>query len=109
MVQVNGMRADVDRFSSERTGRVKYSTLWLSRSDSPSAASRAIPTSLGSSESGSRGREAMAGILYSPFIRLGYCRADSLSRPVYEQAGLRTVRTGLRTRNTTKRAATNRH
>src|SRR5271167_4892933 len=45
MVQVNGTRGEVQRFNSERAGSVKYSTKCPWRSDSPCAASLAIPTS----------------------------------------------------------------
>src|SRR5581483_48337 len=65
------MRSTVQRFSSERTGRVKYSTSCPWRRDSPSAASRAIPTSLGE-VFGSRGREAMGAQIFaicSPILR----------------------------------------
>jgi hypothetical protein len=53
MVQVNGMREPVQRFSRERTGRVRYSTSWPRRMDSPLAARRAMPTRL-AEESGKR-------------------------------------------------------
>src|SRR5271163_1000298 len=56
MVQVKGMRAEVQRFRSERTGRVKYSTSCPWRRDSPVAARRAMPISFGF-RSGSKGRE----------------------------------------------------
>src|SRR5579885_3230010 len=65
------MCSTVQRFSSERTGRVKYSTSCPWRRDSPSAASRAIPFSLGE-EFGSRGREAMGTHIFaicSPIAR----------------------------------------
>src|ERR1700691_4358494 len=69
MVQVKGMRAEVQRFSSERTGRVKYSTSCPWRTDAPSAARRAIPTSLGF-RSGNKGREATIKFAFcSPTIR----------------------------------------
>src|SRR5579863_283963 len=61
------MRVPLHRFSSDRTGSVKYSTSCPCRTLSPCAASRAIPTSRGP-ESGSKGREAIA---YSPFVRYG--------------------------------------
>src|ERR1700688_3145231 len=57
MVQVKGMpRPLVQRFSRDFAGRVKYSTLWPSRSDSPSAASRAMPTSGNFSGSTNKGK-----------------------------------------------------
>src|SRR5258708_11958953 len=59
------MRDPLHRFSSDRTGNVKYSTSCPCRTLSPCAASRAMPTSRGP-ESGSKGRE---DIVYSPFIR----------------------------------------
>src|SRR3954468_24245327 len=45
------------RFNRDFDGRVKYSTLWPSRTDSPFAARRAMPTSRGLSLRGSKGRE----------------------------------------------------
>src|SRR4051812_15879959 len=45
------------RFKRDFDGNVKYSTLWPSRTDSPSAARRAMPTSRGLSLRGSKGRE----------------------------------------------------
>src|SRR5436305_8398223 len=60
MVQVNGIaRLLMQRLSSDFEGNVKYSTSCPSRIDSPSAASRAMPTSRGFSETGSKGREAI--------------------------------------------------
>src|SRR5579864_8581288 len=50
------MRVPVQRFSSERTGSVKYSTSCPWRTLSPCVASRAMPTNRGP-ESGSKGRE----------------------------------------------------
>src|ERR1700694_5325614 len=58
------------RFSRERMPSVKYSTLWPSRSVSPAAAIRAMPTSFGpGSKSGRRGREAIGACLYLLFVR----------------------------------------
>src|SRR5277367_6590194 len=61
MAQVKGrLRPLTTRLSSERVPSEKYSTLWPSRSDSPAAAMRAMPISLGvesRSESGRSGRE----------------------------------------------------
>src|SRR5215472_16217282 len=66
MAQVKGrLRLLTTRFSSERVGRVKYSMLCPSRIDSPWAASRAMPMSLGLSNSGSRGRVAMIRFLFA--------------------------------------------
>src|SRR5579871_1393726 len=60
MVQVNGIaRRLTQRFSRDLELRVKYSTLCPSRRDSPSEASRAIPTSRGFSETGSKGRDGI--------------------------------------------------
>src|SRR4029077_5869669 len=57
MAQVKGrLRLLTTRFSSDRVGRVKYSMLCPSRIDSPCAARRAMPMSLGLSESGRRGK-----------------------------------------------------
>src|SRR4029077_7042612 len=57
MAQVKGrLRLLTTRFSSDRVGRVKYSMLCPSRIDSPCAARRAMPMSLGLSESGGRGK-----------------------------------------------------
>src|SRR5208282_1858326 len=57
MAQVNGrLRRLTTRLSSDRVPSVKYSTLCPSRSDSPAAAIRAMPTSFGGdSKSGSSG------------------------------------------------------
>src|SRR5271169_6398985 len=60
MVQVKGMRAEVQRLSSDFTGRVKYSTSCPSAMDSPSAARRAIPTRRGP-DGASKGRESARG------------------------------------------------
>lgn len=63
MVQVNGIREPVQRFSRERTPSVKYSTSCPSRNDFPWAARRAMPTSFGSSDAESRGRDAMGSYI----------------------------------------------
>src|SRR6476646_1413291 len=63
------MRTPVQRLSRERAGRVKYSTSWLWRRDSPSDARRAIPISL-VEDWGSRGRVAMYFAFSSPIINL---------------------------------------
>lgn len=69
MVQVNGIRIEVQRFNNERAGRVKYSTRCPWRSDSPCDARRAMPTSLGAgSDSGSSGRIAGIFAFYSLMI-----------------------------------------
>src|SRR5208283_2608468 len=61
MAQVKGrLRWLTMRLSSERDASVKYSTLWPSRTDSPSAAMRAMPISLGA-ESGGGSKSAMNG------------------------------------------------
>lgn len=58
MVQVKGIpRPLVQRFSRDFAGRVKYSTLWPSRKDSPSEASRAMPTSGDFSGGANNGKE----------------------------------------------------
>src|SRR5581483_624784 len=68
------MRSTVQRFSSDFTGSVKYSTSCPSRRDSPCAARRAMPMSFGLSDSGSRGREAIGHnhcfVFCSPRVRL---------------------------------------
>ena len=58
MVQVKGIRRLLtQRLSSDLAGRVKYSTLCPSRSDSPCAASRAMPMRAGFAGNGGKGRE----------------------------------------------------
>src|SRR5207302_3454352 len=60
MVQVKGrLRLLTQRFSKDFAGRVKYSTLWPSRRDSPSEARRAMPTSGDFCGRGNRERESM--------------------------------------------------
>src|SRR5215475_15517046 len=78
MAQVNGrLRLLTTRLSSERVGSVKYSMLCPSRMDTPFAASRAIPISLGRSGSGSNGRVVIFAF-YSPktIAAKGVCQAD---------------------------------
>ena len=66
MVQVKGMaRLLTQRFSSDLAGRVKYSTLWPSRSDSPSEARRAMPTSRGFSGRGARAGKTYIRLLFA--------------------------------------------
>src|SRR5579859_6665842 len=60
------LRLLTQRFSNDLEGRVKYSTWWPSRSDSPSAARRAMPMRRGLTGSGSKGRESIG---CSPFVR----------------------------------------
>src|SRR6266404_8571512 len=82
MAQANGkLRWLTTRLNSERDPSVKYSTLWPSRRDSPSAAIRAMPTSFGRApESGRSGREdILIFALYSPNIRLRYAYEEPLS------------------------------
>src|SRR5580700_6343702 len=76
MVHVKGIRSWLtQRFSSDLAGRVKYSTWWPSRRDSPSAARRAMPTRRGWSLSGrlsgseSRGREDIEFLLLFAYNR----------------------------------------
>src|SRR6202521_4443664 len=73
MAHVNGrLRPLTTRLSSERVPRVKYSTLCPSRSDSPSAAIRAMPINFGWEEtiSGSNGSKVIGVGAVSPFVRL---------------------------------------
>src|SRR6202034_903725 len=60
------------RFSTDFAGRVKYSTLWPSRRDSPSDASRAMPTSGDFSGSANKGRYCIFAFC-SPRIELQSC------------------------------------
>src|ERR1700731_2137741 len=53
----------MQRFSRERLGRVKYSTLCPSRRDSPSEARRAIPTKGGLSGGGNIGKDFMRSVV----------------------------------------------
>src|SRR5271165_2313434 len=70
MVQVKGMaRRLTQRFNRDLEGRVKNSTWWPWRSDSPSAARRAMPTRVGFGERGSRDIAIFA--FCSPTINLG--------------------------------------
>src|SRR5580693_8298713 len=78
MVQVNGsLRWLTQRFSRERAGRVKYSTLCPSRSDSPSDARRAMPTNGDFSRIGNKGKVGRVIFAFcSPMIdfRLPICQ-----------------------------------
>src|SRR6266571_4219317 len=78
MVQVKGIRGEVQRLRSERTGRVKYSTSWPWPTFSPNDARRAMPTSGGfCGFSESEKREVMRGrffAFYSP-QRIAWRRA----------------------------------
>src|SRR5712672_653744 len=70
MVQVKGMpRPLMQRLSRDFAGRVKYSTLWPSRSDSPSEARRAMPTSGDFPGSANSGKLDIF-VFCSPIIRL---------------------------------------
>src|SRR5580692_7532959 len=70
MVQVKGRpRPLTQRFSSDFAGRVKYSTLCPSRRDSPSDASRAMPTSGDLAGSANKGRLGIFAFC-SPTINL---------------------------------------
>src|SRR5262249_14806472 len=70
MVQVKGIwRLLTERFSRDFASRVKYSTLCPSRIDSPSEAIRAMPTSRGLSESGSKGRMDILIRLFFAIVR----------------------------------------
>src|SRR3954471_14674043 len=73
------------RFKRDFDGRVKYSTLWPSRTDSPSAARRAMPTSRGLSLRGSKGREDIS-------VRLLFAYANPATK-------LRQARWGRRERH----------
>src|SRR5580700_285607 len=60
MLQAKGRpRRLTQRFSRDFAGRVKYSTLWPSRRDSPSDASRAMPISGDFGGRGNKQREPM--------------------------------------------------
>src|SRR3954471_4557932 len=72
MVQVNGIaRLLTQRLSRDFDGSVKYSTLWPSRMDSPSAASRAMPTRpvFGGGEIEGR-KDIRRFAFYSPMVAL---------------------------------------
>src|SRR5260370_28947899 len=70
MVQVKGMpRPLVQRLSRDLAGRVKYSTLWPSRRDSPSEARRAMPTS-GDLAGSANSDKLDIFAFYSPMIKL---------------------------------------
>src|SRR5690349_8459341 len=85
------MRSEVHRFNSDRDSRVKYSTLHPSEMDSPSAASRAIPTNCGEGDcrlgrSGSRrGNADITACVVSPFIRFNEDIKRPSSRQVHER------------------------
>src|SRR5579872_137291 len=100
MVHVKGIcRRLIQRFSRDFEGRVKYSTLWPPRKDSPSAARRAMPISRGLSPIGSKGRGAMIRLLFA------HATAGSRSRQyrngrdfvefrqIREEPGVRTEKT----------------
>src|SRR5580698_179459 len=70
MVQEKGSRRLLlQRFSRDFAGSVKYSTLWPSRRESPSAASRAMPTSGDFGGNANRGRVDIF-VFCSPIIEL---------------------------------------
>src|SRR5258708_559228 len=70
MVQVKGMpRPLMQRLSRDFAGRVKYSTLWPSRRDSPSEARRAMPTR-GDFPGNANSGKLDIFAFYSPMIRL---------------------------------------
>src|SRR5436190_18658270 len=69
MVQVNGIREPEQRFNTDRTGRVKYSTSCPWRTLLPWAARRAMPTRRWP-ESGSKGRVSMVfRLLFAIILR----------------------------------------
>lgn len=81
MVQVNGIpRPLMQRFNRDFAGRVKYSTLWPSRRDSPSEARRAMPTSGDFSGSANKGRFDIFAVC-SPIMCLLYRSCQELVRP----------------------------
>src|SRR5258708_1580059 len=80
MVQVKGrLRLLTHRLSSDFAGRVKYSTLWPSRRDSPSEASRAMPTSGDFGGRGNKGRESMRIRVLFAYDRIfpGRCQEEN--------------------------------
>lgn len=98
MAHVNGSaRRLTTRLRSERDSRVKYSTLWPSRRDSPSAARRAIPSSCGLElQSGSKGREdiGVGFAICSPNIAQDSTRVKCgcRKRPWREKEGAEDIR-----------------
>src|SRR6266852_5544739 len=83
MVQVKGIcRPLTQRFRRDFAGSVKYSTLGPSRRDSPSEASRAMPTSGGfpGLPGFSRiGNNAADRMMYSPFVRYNRTNREAAS------------------------------
>src|SRR5580658_8973549 len=76
MVQVKGrLRLLTQRFSKDFAGRVKYSTSCPSRRDSPSEASRAMPTSEDFCETGNRGNDNIVIRLLFAYLKFALgCR-----------------------------------
>src|SRR5580698_6471579 len=91
MAQVNGsFRPLTTRLRSERVPRVKYSTLCPSRSDSDSAAIRAMPISFGcesgwGSASGKKGSELVGMSMVSLSVRLRYIQTEFVSNRIREE------------------------
>src|SRR5580693_10233386 len=94
MVQVKGSRRPLtQRFSRDFAGRVKYSTLWPSRRDSPSDARRAMPTSADFWGSGNKGRLGIFRLLFAYSKPLGRpCQAELDGRFIMLVPGPPTVR-----------------